>query len=1548
MRLKASVILVLTALMLCAALTSGFAAAAETASTASAGVTPEIQAKMASLQVPFVPNEGQVENGQVKFYAKTFAGTVFVTNDGITYALPGGEDGNWVIKEVFAGGKALAPAPVSAPGAPVNYYFGSMEKHLSSYQEITLGEVYDKINVNLRAYGNNVEKIFTVGPGGDPADIALKVAGSDKLSVNDKGELELSTGLGTVKLTCPAAYQVIGGNRADVDVTYAVKGDTYGFTVGNYDHAYPLIIDPLLASTYLGGNATDRIYAMALDATGDVYVAGYSNSPYFPPVTGGYSSSNAGSYDVFVAKLSGDLSQLLAATYLGGAASDSAVAIALDGTNNVYITGYTKSSGFPTTLTPYQGGGSDPDFFVAKLDGSHLGRSAATCFGGSGSDSSNAIALDSGGNVFVGGYTQSSGLSMTGYQKLIAGSCDGLVVKYDSNLQFLASTYLCDVGVGGINAMAVNQSDKVYVSGSTGNNYTTTANALKTVNTKISFTDGFVSKLSNNLNSLEASTYLGGTTSTTYMQAMIFDAEENVIVTGKTTENDFPGAEGDLVGGEDAFVTKLDPDLSGTLVGGVKKPLASTLFGGDGSDTPSAIALDTGGNIYITGKTTSSTLPGTTGAIQTGLNGAGAGDVFVTKLDGNLTAPVSTYLGGTGSNDTSYALAVNRAGNVYVAGSTNSSNFPIKPDTAHVAQGTSGGGTDAFVAKLTGDLALNSAPDTTAPIWPAGKLDSTNVTDTGLILTWSGAMDNIGVTGYQLKVYQDAGMTNLLTTTTVAGATYDVTGLEAGTQYTFKVEAFDAKPNLSADGPSKTVTTAGTYADHTRPAWPSGSVLTATNIADNSLTLTWTPATDNIGVSGYKVFKDEVEYATVSSATYTTVSGAVYYTCDVTGLALNSTYTFKVEAFDAAGNLSADGPGVTATTVLTSDTLAPYWPNGTVLTKVQISASGYRLTWNAAADNVGVTAYRIYIYQQDSVATPVIITVSGVDTLYYDVTGLVGEVYYAFTIEAGDAAGNWSRGGTTSFEPIGEGGLYLKDAYLCTISNNVSSTGISVIDAAGIPLRPAIKLFFPNNVINDSVWPNNSQCVVMQTASGANVPVNVFRIPDTVSFGERNNFFVTPVNDLTPNTQYKITIKTGLAAKNGRDFLVTDRIINFTTEAAASGTMAWPSGGTMTASNPTPSGVTLAWTPAAAGTGVTSYVIIRNNSDIIASVDGTATSCDITGLTSGATYTFQVQAFNSATSWSSPGPSATATTMEDTGTPAWPSGTLTATNTSSSGVTLTWSAATDDAAVTGYQIYQDGASIATVSGSTLTYNVTGLNPGTTYTFKVEAGDDAGNWTTDGPSVPATTPADTAAPAWPSGSTLTAYNLLDTALSLTWSAATDDVAVTGYQIFKDGTLYTTVSGATTTCNVTGLTAGTTYNFQAQAGDAAGHWSTDGPATTAATAASGLSANYTVTPADNTAYTTGTTIDGIDTMTANSGGLINFTVNISPVTGHSGDEKAVFVHLRNNLQAGISSTVADFDTVSAAQAAFNVQTGDVVRVVIVDDLTTAVDINPNVLE
>ena len=223
--------------------------------------------------------------------------------------------------------------------------------------------------MQLKAYGKNIEKIFTIQPGGDPKKINIRIEGANNLQVNNNGELVLETDLGEIKFSPPLAYQEKNGEKKPIQVAYLVHKDHYQFKLGTYDPSLPLVIDPMLASTFLGGSGDDVGYAIAASPRGGIYVTGYTASSDFPVTSGAYDSAYNSLTDVFVAKFDNNLSQLQYATFLGGSGDDIGRAICLDHNGDVFVVGRTNSSNFPTVTgsydTSYNGG---LDVFVAKLN----------------------------------------------------------------------------------------------------------------------------------------------------------------------------------------------------------------------------------------------------------------------------------------------------------------------------------------------------------------------------------------------------------------------------------------------------------------------------------------------------------------------------------------------------------------------------------------------------------------------------------------------------------------------------------------------------------------------------------------------------------------------------------------------------------------------------------------------------------------------------------------------------------------------------------------------------------------------------------------------------------------------------------------------------------------------------------------------------------------------------------------------------------------------------------------------------------------------------
>ena len=702
----------------------------------------QLQLRLRALKIPFVPNAGQWDR-RAAFAAHTFAGTLFVTTGGqLVYSLPGKaiderETGTspapgphrpralgagLVLTEtlVDSRGRALALAPrgLRRQETKVSYFVGdqtSLHRNaLATFEQVRLGELAPGIAVQLRATGSNVEKIFTVAPGRNPRSIRVRLQGAERLELGPLGELIVHTGNGPLVYTAPLAYQDgTTGARSTVPVRYALAADqeTYGFVVGKHDQSRPLIIDPLLQSTYLGGSGEDYVSAMALDANGNVFIAGYTQSANFPGTTGGRQPASGGSQDAFVAKLNGSLTALAQATYLGGSLSDTARAIALDAAGNVFVGGGTFSSNFPAGAIA----GTQPlcnscsAGFVAKLNNNLTTLIQATFVGGL----VNAIALDAAGNVFVGGATSSITLPGTAGGAIPANIyggvlSDGFLVKLNNGLTALIqATYVGDGAGQSVYAIALDASGNVFTAGDTASGaFPGTSGAAQAVHGG-GGSDAFVAKLNSGLTALFKATYLGGN-GADGAYAMALDAGGNVFVTGYSSSTNLPGTTGGPQptpgGAVDGFVAKLNNGLT-TLA-------QATYLGGTADDVPYAIAIDESDTVFVAGYAHSANFPGTSGGMQPAIGGFN--DAFVARLTNGLTTLTqATYLGGN-RDDGARAMALDASGNLIVAGYTQSANFPA---AAGGAQATFGGGSgfgvggDGFVATVT--PALTSAPSPT-------------------------------------------------------------------------------------------------------------------------------------------------------------------------------------------------------------------------------------------------------------------------------------------------------------------------------------------------------------------------------------------------------------------------------------------------------------------------------------------------------------------------------------------------------------------------------------------------------------------------------------------------------------------------------------------------------------------------------------------------------------------------------------------------------------------------------------------------------------------
>ena len=645
----------------------------------------EITSRIAGLAVPFAENRGQIDNETIQYYTWTHHGTFAITYDGrMAYTLfkksgqgavpPAG----WVIQEMLQGAQFSGSSGKEKTSAKMNYMKGHdpscWRVEIPTFRSLSLGQVYPDIQLSLKASESGIEKIFRIGPNGCPKDIRLHVKGASDISLNENGELELTTGIGQIAFTKPIAYQEIDGKRITVPVAYCLADSqlSYGFSVGHYDTRYSLVIDPLLASTYIGGKGGDNRYTegrgsdyvhdIALDSLGNVYVVGSTASSDFPTTPGAYDTSFY-IREAFVSKFNSDLTELIASTFILSGYTDDVgdlnSSIAISPQNEVIVAG--ELGGIQRLLKL----NSD----LTQLLGSTDQLSGATI---------RTIAVGKDGSIYAAGETNDPNFPVapgsydTSYN---GGTSDAFVMKFNSNLnQIIASTFLGGTSDDYCNALAIDSQGNVVLGGYTySSDFPTTAGAYNM--NFVGPMPGFVSKLTDDLSRLSASTYLG---SQTYIHSVATDESDNVLVSGHTYFMDFPttpGAYKTNPGNIDGrwwwvFASKLSSDLT--------QLDASTFIGNTYFGYNYKVSVGPHGTVVVTGSTSDSTFPITPGAYDNSINGDYDG--FVSILTSNLNLLLySTFIGG-GSGDFIGSMAIDNQGHVYVAGYTGSFDFPTTPE----------------------------------------------------------------------------------------------------------------------------------------------------------------------------------------------------------------------------------------------------------------------------------------------------------------------------------------------------------------------------------------------------------------------------------------------------------------------------------------------------------------------------------------------------------------------------------------------------------------------------------------------------------------------------------------------------------------------------------------------------------------------------------------------------------------------------------------------------------------------------------------------------
>jgi hypothetical protein len=592
---------------------------------------------------------------------------------------------------------------------------------VKQFARIAYREIYPGVDMAFHGQQRQLEFDFVVAPGASTAPIRFGVSGANKIAADADGNLVLSAAAGDILLHKPVAYQKKNDAREVVDSRFVLAGNTVGFELGNFDHSRELVIDPsvsyttylggngeddghsikvdgtgnayvtgqtkstnfpsaspanykggfdvfvsklssdgtsLIYSTYIGGSQDDSGNSIAVDSTGNAYVAGGTLSTDFPVVGSGYKSASLGNLNAFVLELN-STGTLSVSALVGGTLDDVADGIAVDG-QGVYVVGSTASTDFPV-VSAYQSSivGSSNGFIV-KLNTTLTTLAYSTYIGAGSGDVATAVAVDSSHNLYVVGSSANPGLLTTPgvVQPSNAGLSDVFVLALQASalntpiyLTYLGGSNI-DEGLG----IAVDSSQDAYVTGLTGSSNFRTQSSLQTFK---GTQDAFVAELNASGTALVYSTFLGGT-GTQEATAIDIDSSKNAYVVGETNATDFPTknpTQSALAGNGniDAFVSE--------IAAGGSSLAFSTYLGGSGNENTGTIvsnfsglggiAVDSAGaNIYVTGNTTSTNFPATVG--QTGFGG-GVTDAYVAKISTGASAANFSITDGALSNTSGHA-----------------------------------------------------------------------------------------------------------------------------------------------------------------------------------------------------------------------------------------------------------------------------------------------------------------------------------------------------------------------------------------------------------------------------------------------------------------------------------------------------------------------------------------------------------------------------------------------------------------------------------------------------------------------------------------------------------------------------------------------------------------------------------------------------------------------------------------------------------------------------------------------------------------------------
>lgn len=667
---------------------------------------------IAANQVSFTENRGQWD-GQVLYRAQSDNSTMWFTKDGIYFQFlrpksigpvdPQTADRRsqsdleqLFIKAEFVG---AAPTPVIAGEGQLeyrcNYFLGNdqakWQTDVPNFESVTYRGLYDGVDLKFRAEAGKVACEFDIAPGADPNQIKIAFQGPQSIAIDQSGNLVIHSQWGDALEPTPLSYQANAASRTRLAAQWElIDGSTVRLTIADsVNRSERIQLSPALTfSTYLGGADSDFPSDMAVNLSGEVFIAGSTWSTTFPVVNGfDLAHGGAGSTDAFVTKFNSAGNGLLFSTFLGGSSFDHdyAMVVGASGNYGIFLSGSTSSSDFPNLGAVDGTYGGNTDAFVAVLSLAGNGLTFSTYLGGGDNEFARDLAVRCVApctidkyTVWVCGGTFSTDFpTSNAYSSTLNGTEDAFLTQYTigtAGNSMGRSTYFGGTDDDDAYAivMAGGTSGKPIIAGETQSTDLPTVGAYDA--TLGGYGDAFVSGFDyagNGQMFPVFSTYLGGSSSNLaeFPSSILLRTSGNIVVAGITNSTNFPtlaGFDNSHNGDADVYITEFNSTASALV--------HSTYFGGSGSDQLGTLTQDRLGNILITGSSSSTNLP-LSNPYDASLGGTQ--DAFVAKFNSSAqTLQFSSYLGGS-SSDYGESVVADTLGCLYTTGSTSSSNFPL-------------------------------------------------------------------------------------------------------------------------------------------------------------------------------------------------------------------------------------------------------------------------------------------------------------------------------------------------------------------------------------------------------------------------------------------------------------------------------------------------------------------------------------------------------------------------------------------------------------------------------------------------------------------------------------------------------------------------------------------------------------------------------------------------------------------------------------------------------------------------------------------------------